>query len=1521
LKNIGLCLFLLFCLFKWELKSQINTTSNRYVGCAPDTFKFYTAGNTSSGQQWNSGNGSTTTIDSPIFSYSLPGTYTVTIGSLSRTITIYPKLNFNFTTDSSKVGCFPFRFNLKDLTNYPSGVNPTVVRWIYQNGGSKLGNPALDVIPSYYLHYCYVTMQINTSIPSCYGEVKKDSFFKILDVPRAQIDLSPKTACKVPFTPIIANKSKDTLNTALTYLWKWDQPSAGSSINLIPPSLTFTTNTLATIILEAQNQYGCKGYDTVKLLVDTPVLQYTASNRICRSSNLGRVIIKDYDTSKFIYVFSSQRYSGRNFFTLESDMKDSIFFSGLYADNPHIDTWGYIYVTKTSKADTSCKTTVRKKVYICQSYPIPEFKFSKSCGTPFRDTIIAKKWTPCWDIIEFKMFYFDKYGIMIRTDSFDVSRNDSTSRAGPDTILPYGLDRLLKTDEYYRRGPLTLNTNIAFRNLETNCVHSFRGWYSGIQASLFRPHLVNHYSKGCIGRKDSFIVHHFGEGSIDSVIWYLGDGTVKRKKAAKLEHSFLNPGTYKTYAIVKNTLGCIDTVNPVFTYRADSISPILNISKKNFCISDSTVVSVSNSSSFDRWYFVTDKEKSFNCFEQNSFTHKNFYNVGKQYIHLIAEKLGCTTRAIDSLTISGPKFNLNYDFKCSRRDSIQFFVTDTADIQTKIRWNFGDGTIYDTLNDTIWHKFLGDSIDYKIKLFSENPNGCIYEDSTIIKIRKVKALFTDTLFCRRINPDKFLNDIPYKFRPNLSRNADMDNGYRYTWQLESIAKPGFPSKKYPPYTSNDSITVHIWEDTMNLTLIARDINGCEDKMTKKIIVTDNHIDFKVNYIDSCPPAQWINLENLSTSPFGFKYLTWVVNKVKNGRDTLYFASTDYHTMFYAESIEADTFRIQLNIVDSNICHDKTLEKFFYFATDSSNLIVPDTTCQDLSHNIRSTENDIVKFKYRWYVNNVLIPNDTTFQLNYKFSDLGTQTIRLEKTRRQTGCTKTFTDVTVVYPRPRLHIDNSFDYAPNKCFPGVTTVKFYDSAFIPSLAFKYVFKGSPRTVNPTTIDLDQGVNLIEAVFWTSYGCHIIIPIYDTVYGPNASLSVDKTAICKNDSITFSLINAIDVDTILWSFGDGSILSGKDRVVKHHYTTANATSDSVPISFIVYAPNKSCPLAKVDTVLVYEALSKHHLNNKVDTAYCLGPLKIHNTAPRADYFKWNFGNGDTSQSAASSIVYNYQSPGTYKIKQYAYRSPLGCVDSSISTVILYPNPKITAQLDSVCLGKKLDISYQVDIPNSKVYVSPDSFKRSPYISSPILTQISENTSFSIRALSPNGCSDSIQVNSIVIKPRIEKSWDTIIEVGKDITLPVGYDPYWNYSWTPKWKDPSCENCANPVMKIFDSVVYNLTIEDYRKCFKNSYKYVIRLYPDILVRVPTAFTPNGDGNNDILYARGFGIKKLLSFKIFNRQGQLIFHTDNEDQGWDGTYKNEPQNTDAYFYTYEAESFIPNKIVAGEGNFMLLR
>jgi gliding motility-associated-like protein len=86
-----------------------------------------------------------------------------------------------------------------------------------------------------------------------------------------------------------------------------------------------------------------------------------------------------------------------------------------------------------------------------------------------------------------------------------------------------------------------------------------------------------------------------------------------------------------------------------------------------------------------------------------------------------------------------------------------------------------------------------------------------------------------------------------------------------------------------------------------------------------------------------------------------------------------------------------------------------------------------------------------------------------------------------------------------------------------------------------------------------------------------------------------------------------------------------------------------------------------------------------------------------------------------------------------------------------------------------------------------------------------------------------------------------------------------------------------------------------------------------------VPTAFSPNGDGSNDILYVRGAAME-TLDFRVYNRWGELVFQTTNQEVGWDGTYKGKPAEVDAYAFVLSV-SFIDGKSLQKTGNVTLLR
>lgn len=87
-----------------------------------------------------------------------------------------------------------------------------------------------------------------------------------------------------------------------------------------------------------------------------------------------------------------------------------------------------------------------------------------------------------------------------------------------------------------------------------------------------------------------------------------------------------------------------------------------------------------------------------------------------------------------------------------------------------------------------------------------------------------------------------------------------------------------------------------------------------------------------------------------------------------------------------------------------------------------------------------------------------------------------------------------------------------------------------------------------------------------------------------------------------------------------------------------------------------------------------------------------------------------------------------------------------------------------------------------------------------------------------------------------------------------------------------------------------------------------------------MPTAFTPNNDGKNDIIKPILLGKVRQYLFKIYNRWGQLIFQTTDLSNGWNGTFKglNQDGNVFIWMCTYQFENELTqNK----KGTFILIR
>jgi gliding motility-associated-like protein len=87
---------------------------------------------------------------------------------------------------------------------------------------------------------------------------------------------------------------------------------------------------------------------------------------------------------------------------------------------------------------------------------------------------------------------------------------------------------------------------------------------------------------------------------------------------------------------------------------------------------------------------------------------------------------------------------------------------------------------------------------------------------------------------------------------------------------------------------------------------------------------------------------------------------------------------------------------------------------------------------------------------------------------------------------------------------------------------------------------------------------------------------------------------------------------------------------------------------------------------------------------------------------------------------------------------------------------------------------------------------------------------------------------------------------------------------------------------------------------------------------VYVPNAFSPNEDGVNDVLEAQVGCTVTEFDLKIFNRWGQLVFASVNEETGWDGTSKGQLAPSSTYVYVlkiaYDVEGAAKSEVITGE-------
>ena len=235
-------------------------------------------------------------------------------------------------------------------------------------------------------------------------------------------------------------------------------------------------------------------------------------------------------------------------------------------------------------------------------------------------------------------------------------------------------------------------------------------------------------------------------------------------------------------------------------------------------------------------------------------------------------------------------------------------------------------------------------------------------------------------------------------------------------------------------------------------------------------------------------------------------------------------------------------------------------------------------------------------------------------------------------------------------------------------------------------------------------------------------------------------------------------------------------------------------------------------------------------------------------------------------------------------------------------------------AICLG--VNSSVQLNASGGLAYSwSPATGLSNAAISNPVATPLS--TTKYIVAVSEGNCLDRDTVLvQVTVPPTPNAGADQTIAQGQSTTLQASGGT--TYSWSPA-TGLSNPNIANPIAFPTTTTTYTVVVSDAARCTSTATVTIFVKECPGDVFIPSAFSPNGDGENDVFFVRSICLKQIR-FRIYNRWGELVFETTDVSHGWDGNFRGKAMDTGVFCYFVEA-TLVNDARIIKKGNVTLLR
>jgi gliding motility-associated-like protein len=240
--------------------------------------------------------------------------------------------------------------------------------------------------------------------------------------------------------------------------------------------------------------------------------------------------------------------------------------------------------------------------------------------------------------------------------------------------------------------------------------------------------------------------------------------------------------------------------------------------------------------------------------------------------------------------------------------------------------------------------------------------------------------------------------------------------------------------------------------------------------------------------------------------------------------------------------------------------------------------------------------------------------------------------------------------------------------------------------------------------------------------------------------------------------------------------------------------------------------------------------------------------------------------------------------------------GCTNTGFVVVTmlnpLIANPGVNEQ---ICLNDSVGIGAGL-IEGQFYHWTPSTGLSSTTIPNPVASP-TETTTYTLVVTDTAGCPPVTDNVTVTVNPLPNAN------AGVDDTIPVGGSVQLTgtggvqYYWTPS-AGLNNANIFDPIASPDSTTNYVLTVTNIFGCQSTDTMQVFVFGYAQPWWIPTAFTPNGDGHNDVLYVRGGGFM-TFEFQVFDRYGELMFDSKNINTGWEGTtLTGQPAPLDAYVY-----------------------